>query len=159
VIVSADSSELILGEAVETYVFNSQIVSLPDGSMALIAPIECRDHARVGKFLQRVLATSPIRVIHYQDVRQSMNNGGGPACLRLRVAVTDEELKRIHPGVIFTNELHAKLKYWIERYYRDDLAPVDLADPSLRRESDVALNELATLLGIPGIYDFTNTPA
>jgi succinylarginine dihydrolase len=159
VIISADSAELTLEEAVQTYVFNSQLVTMPDGSMALIAPIECQDHARVQQFLQRVLATSPIRAIHYQDVRQSMNNGGGPACLRLRVAVNEEQLSGVHPGVLFSDAIHAKLKAWIERHYRNSLDPADLADPSLRQESDAALDELAKLLGIPGIYDLQNIPA
>jgi succinylarginine dihydrolase len=159
VIISADSTELTLEEAVQTYVFNSQIVTLSDGSMALIAPIECRDHARVQQFLQRVLASSPIRAVHYQDVHQSMNNGGGPACLRLRVVVTPDEFKRINPGVLFTPELYTRLKNWIERHYRDSLAPEDLAHPRLKHESEIALAELAEMLGIPDICGATSPPA
>jgi succinylarginine dihydrolase len=146
IIITADPVELTLDEAVQTYVFNSQLVTLPDGSMSLIAPIECREHARVQRFLQRVLAAGPITSVHYQDVRQSMNNGGGPACLRLRVVLTEDELKRVHPGVMFSDDLYAKLQKWIERHYRESLHADDLIDASFMRETTDTLNDLLLLL-------------
>jgi succinylarginine dihydrolase len=149
-IIATEPGELRLSDAVETYLFNSQLVTLPDGSMALIAPIECREHPRVQGFLQRAMAlpNNPIGQVHYLDVRQSMQNGGGPACLRLRVVITEEELGYVARGVIFNDELYAKLVAWVNRHYRETLGPEDLADPALMRESYDALDELSALLGI-----------
>ena len=145
----ADENELSLADAVESYVFNSQIVTHGDGKMSLIAPIECRDHPRVQNFLRRVLnSKSPIRNVHYLDVRQSMNNGGGPACLRLRVVLTEAQLRKVHPSVLFNNDLYDRLTAWVGRHYRESLSPNDLVDPSLLNESRAAMEELMQLLGL-----------
>ncbi|HSV12783.1 MAG TPA: N-succinylarginine dihydrolase, partial [Tepidisphaeraceae bacterium] len=148
-IIAAAEAELSLADAVQSYVFNSQLVTLPDGAMALIAPVECRDHPRVQAFLQRVLAEdNPIRAVHYLDVRQSMFNGGGPACLRLRVVLTDEQLRAVHAGVMLDEALYAKLVASVKRHYREMLSAADLADPVLMRETAAALADLNGLLGL-----------
>jgi succinylarginine dihydrolase len=82
-----------------------------------------------------------------------MRNGGGPACLRLRVSLTDDEAAAMHQGVIMTEALYSTLVPWVERHYRDQLAPQDLADPQLAIECAAALEELERLLGLPGLYD------
>jgi len=84
-----------------------------------------------------------------------MNNGGGPACLRLRVVLTEQERSLANPSVFFlTDELYGSLKEWIERHYRDRLVPGDLADPELLDESRRALDELTRLLDLGSIYPF-----
>jgi succinylarginine dihydrolase len=83
-----------------------------------------------------------------------MRNGGGPACLRLRVPLTEREIAAAHPGVFFTPELHAQLTAWVIRHYRDRLSPADLADPNLLEESQRALDELSGILSLGAIYDF-----
>jgi succinylarginine dihydrolase len=139
----AEEDELSLPDAVSTYLFNSQIVALPDGSMAIIAPLECRDHAGVQRFLSRVLeAGSPLQSVHYVDLRQSMHNGGGPACLRLRVVMTESQCKNF----AMDDSMFDKLSAIIHHRYRDDLHPDDLADPSLISESQVALAEIQQAL-------------
>ncbi|UCH30923.1 MAG: N-succinylarginine dihydrolase, partial [Myxococcales bacterium] len=81
-----------LEEAVASYLFNSQLVTLPTGGMALIVPRECRVATRVWDYLEKLPTAHPVvERIEVVDVRQSMRNGGGPACLRLRVVLTDEE--------------------------------------------------------------------
>jgi succinylarginine dihydrolase len=148
-------SEVPLGDAIASYLFNSQIVSLPDGSMALIAPVEARENSRARKFLESLGARgTPIRQVFFVDVRQSMNNGGGPACLRLRVVMSDRERSLANPGVFFSDELYGSLKSWIERHYRDRLLPGDLADPKLLEESRSALSELTSILNLGSIYPF-----
>jgi succinylarginine dihydrolase len=123
--------------------------------MALIAPVESRDNPRTRKFLDDLLNQStPIRRVHFVDVRQSMNNGGGPACLRLRVQLSDRERSLINPGVFFTDALHESLKSWINRHYRDRLTPSDLADPNLLEESRRALDELTGILKLGSVYPF-----
>lgn len=139
-----------LKDAIGTYLFNSQLVTLPSGEMTLIAPIECREHAAVAEFIQSLIESdNPIRTVHYVDVRQSMRNGGGPACLRLRVVVTESELARIHPGVLLTDSLYADLVSGVNEYYRDVLRPEDLADPLLAREAMAAVDALGKQLNVP----------
>ncbi|HEY3593750.1 MAG TPA: N-succinylarginine dihydrolase, partial [Polyangiaceae bacterium] len=83
-LVVASQSELPVEGAVGSYAFNSQLLTLDDGSMILLAPSESRDHARARAFLQRVVdSDNPVKRVEYLDLRQSMHNGGGPACLRL----------------------------------------------------------------------------
>jgi succinylarginine dihydrolase len=148
-------SEVPLADAVSSYLFNSQLVSLPDGTMALIAPTESRDNPRTREFLDNLLArNTPIRQVHFVEVRQSMNNGGGPACLRLRVVLTERERSLVNPAVFLTDALYESLKQWINRHYRDRLTPSDLADPQLLDESRRALDELTRVLKLGSIYPF-----
>lgn len=85
-IVEVPASAVSLADAIASYLFNAQLVTLPDGGMALILPTEARDNARVWSWLEALIATNgPIRRLVPVEVRQSMSNGGGPACLRLRV--------------------------------------------------------------------------
>jgi succinylarginine dihydrolase len=151
-VIEAAEDCVSLKDAISSYLFNSQLVTLPTGGMALIAPVECRENARVAEFIQSVIeADNPIQSTHYIDVRQSMRNGGGPACLRLRVVLTEAELSRVNASVLLTESLYADLIGWVNRHYRDVLRPEDLADPLLARESAQALDELSQLLKLPGI--------
>ena len=142
-------------DAVESYLFNSQLVSLPDGTMSLIAPIECRQRSEVKQCIDRIIgADNPIRSVHYLDVRQSMKNGGGPACLRLRVVLGERELSAAHAGIFLTDSLYTELTAWVARHYRDCLRPEDLADPKLAEESRAALDELTRILRVGAMYPF-----
>lgn len=156
VVLKVPARAVPLADAVKSYFFNSQIVTLPDGRMALIAPRDCRENRRVHAFVRELIGRgdTPLREAHYFDLRQSMRNGGGPACLRLRVVLTDAELGAIAPGVRFTPELDARLVAWVKQHYRDRLALRDLADPALLEESRRALDELTQLLGLSSLYPF-----
>ncbi|GAB4265292.1 MAG: N-succinylarginine dihydrolase [Deferrisomatales bacterium] len=144
-----------LPAAVASYLFNSQLVSLPGGGMALIAPAECLEDGAVREVIEELVAgDSPLRQVHYVDVRQSMQNGGGPACLRLRVVLTPEELGAVGPRVLLDEALYAELVDWVGRRYRDRLTPSELADPQLLEESRAALDELTTVLGLGSMYEF-----
>src|SRR5581483_11147218 len=91
-IIVVPECDVTLDEAVETYLFNSQILSRADGRMTMIAPAECIEHPRVRAFLQSMLQRqSSINEIIALDLHQSMRNGGGPACLRLRVPLEASE--------------------------------------------------------------------
>lgn len=150
------NSEVTLNEAVQTYLFNSQLLTLHDGSMALIAPKECEENQAVSSRVKAMCedSSNPVNTAHFLDVRESMRNGGGPACLRLRVALTDAELAAMHQGVLLTDALYGQLTAWVEKHYRDSLAPADLADPHLAEESYRALDELTQILGLGAIYPF-----
>lgn len=149
-------SEVSVTDAVRTYLFNSQLISLPHDAMALILPVESEGHPGISRLVQRMVSseTCPVKSAIYLNVRESMRNGGGPACLRLRVPLTSEEVSAVAPGCLWTPAGHAALESWVRRHYREELSPSDLADPQLLRESRAALDELTGLLGIGPIYDF-----
>ncbi len=155
VVIEVPEQAVSLADAVDTYLFNSQLVTLPAGGMALVCPAECRRHAATSRWLDGLVAAGgPVVAVHPVDVRQSMHNGGGPACLRLRVVLTPADLAAVHPGVMATPERLATLEAWVRRHYRDRLSIADLADPALLAESRRALDELTGILDLPGPYGF-----
>lgn len=153
--IEVKTSEVSVEDAVQTYLFNTQLITLPSGKMAIIAPTECQENDRVAGYLaQLVTRDTPIQQVHYMDVKQSMRNGGGPACLRLRVALNDTELAAVNPAVILTDALFNRLNQWVDKHYRDELAVADLADPNLLEESRTALDELTQILKLGSVYPF-----
>jgi len=146
---------LPLERAVSSYLFNSQLVTLPNGQTRLICPEECRGDDAVQAAIGQLQTKCPnVSSVEYVDVRQSMQNGGGPACLRLRVVLTVEQLLEIPQLLIIEENMYARLSSWVERHYRDELALADLADERLLRESEIALNELTEILDLGPIYPF-----
>ncbi len=155
VLMKASVEELSVKAAVSAYPFNSQVLSLPDGKMCVVAPTESKENSESKAFLDKVLeSNSPIKQIHYIDLRQSMQNGGGPACLRLRVPLTETEIQSLSAKVMLTNTIYERLTIWVAKHYRDRIEAKDLADPHLARESMVALDELTKIIGLGNIYDF-----
>ena len=123
-IIEVSSREVSLAAAVSTYLFNSQFLDLPDGRVLLLAARECREHPAVSRYLTALPGKGlGIDAVEYADLRQSMRNGGGPACLRLRVALTEPEWGRVPAGVKFDETLYRRLKAWVEKHYRDRLFP------------------------------------
>ena len=142
-------------DAVATYLFNSQLLSREDGSMVLVVPQESQEHAGVWRYLNGLLAEdNPIRDLKVFDLRESMANGGGPACLRLRVVLTEAERQAVNPSVMMNDALFNQLNGWVDRYYRDRLTQADLADPLLLREGREALDQLSQLLDLGSVYAF-----
>jgi succinylarginine dihydrolase len=147
--------ELPLADAVGTYLFNSQLLERDDGRFLLVAPAECRAHPATAQLLDQLVGSgSPIAEVLTFDLRQSMRNGGGPACLRLRVPLTATERAALRGNVMLDAALGAALDGWIRRHYRDRLAPGDLRDPALLDETRRALDALTQLLRLPPIYRF-----
>ena len=123
--------------------------------MALILPQEAQEHAGVWEYLNELLAgDNPIADLRVFDLRESMANGGGPACLRLRVVLTAEEYQAVNPHVLMNDTLFATLNDWVDRYYRDRLTQADLADPQLLREGRDALDRLTQILQLGSVYPF-----
>jgi succinylarginine dihydrolase len=121
-----------LARAVSSYLFNSQLVSLPSGAMALIVPAETREDAIVWAEVQRILAAdNPITEVHVADVRESMKNGGGPACLRLRVPMDEAALAAVRPGYILDDARWEALARTVEAAWPQTIAPSDLDNPAL----------------------------
>ncbi|QEG23484.1 N-succinylarginine dihydrolase [Mariniblastus fucicola] len=145
--VEFSDSELPIQDAIDSYFFNSQIVSRPSGNMTLICPQEVEETETAFKCAQRLVEDDcPIDEVQFFDLRQSMNNGGGPACLRLRVVVTEEELSLLDSTYRLDDGKAERLGNWIETHYRDTLTLEALADPALAAESANAQNELKKLL-------------
>lgn len=155
VAVEVPEAAVSVDEAVRSYMFNSQLLARPDGKLLLLAPDECRTTPRVWAYLERLVASGgPIAELRVFDLNQSMQNGGGPACLRLRVALNDRELAAVNPRVLLDDALYAALTAWVQRHYRDRLAADDLADPALLHETRTALDELTQLLALGPVYPF-----
>ena len=145
-----------LENAIQSYLFNSQLVNLPNSEdMTLILPMESRENPAVYNYLLDLIEQdTPIKNLEFVDVRQSMRNGGGPACLRLRVVLTEQELARVNANFILDDQLFSRLNRWVDKHYRDELRASDLADPELLDESRAALDELTQIMDIGSFYSF-----
>src|SRR5207253_3243027 len=141
---------------VSSYFFNSQIVTAADGTIVLIAPEECRQIAAVHDTIQQLLFDPycPISRVLFLDLRESMKNGGGPACLRNRVVLTEEESAAVPRRVFLDEQSFADLGNWAEQHYRESLVLSDFLDPLFRNEVATALDELTRILGLGSIYAF-----
>ena len=145
-----------LRDAIKSYLFNSQLITLKPGHDVLVAPRECEEIESVRQYLKELTSRpqSQIREVKYFDLRQSMQNGGGPACLRLRVVLTEAELKAANQNALLTESNYDTLCNWVKKHYRDRLAPSDLADPELLLTNRRALDELTQILNLGSVYPF-----
>jgi len=154
-IIEAPTELVSVQDAVSSYLFNSQLLSLPNGKTALVIPQECENNANVWQYLQSlVTGDSPIDQTLVFDLKQSMSNGGGPACLRLRVVMNEAEIAAANQATLMNDNLFSTLNNWVETHYRDRLTEADLADPKLLMESRTALDELTKILELGSIYPF-----
>lgn len=157
--IRVSENQVSLNEAVESYLFNSQIVTLPDQTMRFIAPAECETIPSVKRFLDEMKSQNVIKEIHHFPLHESMANGGGPACLRLRIVLTEKERKAANQAVFMDETLYQQLVQWVEKHYRDRLSPQDLADPQLLTESRAALDELTQIFKLGSVYPFQKSQA
>ena len=155
VVALAREADVPLSEAVSTYLFNSELCALDGGRLALVAPRQAERSESARRFLDRLVAEpTPVDRIVYADLSASMKNGGGPACLRLAIPLTDEEHAAVRGRVFVDDDLDRLLVAWVDKHYRDRLALDDLADPALYVECLTALDELTALLELGSVYDF-----
>jgi succinylarginine dihydrolase len=151
----ARESELPLADAVAAYPFNSQLLELANGGLRLVAPREAQRNSAARGFLERAMAEAPeLGGVDYLDVNGSMRNGGGPACLRLRVPLTPDESASLRGRVLLDEQLERELEAIVTRRYRERLELADLADPALLNEARTALDELTQALGLGSVYEF-----
>jgi succinylarginine dihydrolase len=150
-----------LDDAVTSYLFNSQLLRLPGAStLTLIAPSEVRENNRTASYVAEMITqpNAAIGNVEYVEVRESMRNGGGPACLRLRIVMTSTERAAAAQGFFLTDALADTLEAWVRKHYREELAPNDLADPALVTETQTALDELTRILPLGSdFYPFQRT--
>ncbi|MEM9573375.1 MAG: N-succinylarginine dihydrolase [Pseudomonadota bacterium] len=143
-------SDVPLQDAIKSYLFNSQLLQWPgEDRLVLLAPTETRDTESTRLYCERLVeGNGPIGRVEYVDVRQSMRNGGGPACLRLRVVMTAEERAACHQGVLLDEARIDALQAVVRVTYRDRLSSADLADPKFAEECRVARSEVMRVLGL-----------
>jgi succinylarginine dihydrolase len=154
--IEVPANQVSMQDAVTSYLFNSQLVTLPTGGMALILPTECEANPAVFNYVKQLQSehSKIFTDVRYLEVKQSMRNGGGPACLRLRVVLTEQELAGTHQRVLMNDQLYGELVTWAKKHYRDRLTLDDLRDVKLLTECRTALDELTTILGVGSIYPF-----
>ncbi len=153
-IIEAKADAVSLDDCIKSYLFNSQLLTLPGGEMALLLPQESEENPRVKAFLDETVArNNPINRVIFKNVRESMRNGGGPACLRLRVVLSEEEAAAADQHFILNDEKISALEGWVNAHYRDRITPDDLRDPALMEESYTAMQALTDLLGMGAFYD------
>jgi succinylarginine dihydrolase len=151
-IAEISESQLPLTEAITSYLFNSQLLSTRDG-IILVAPKQAGE-GRAGACLRRLVDEGMITRYELLDLDESMANGGGPACLRLRVPLTQAEEAAFPAGLMLDESRIVILEGWVDRHYRDRVLPGDLGDPLMIDEGRRALVDLCALLGLPAIYGF-----
>lgn len=156
VFIEVPATRVTVDDAVASYLFNSQLICLPQGGMRLIVAQDSAEHPAAWQEIQRIVEdpTNPILGAEVFDLRQSMRNGGGPACLRLRVVLSEPERAAVNPRVWLTAERADELEAWVRRHYRDRLVLADLADPVLLDESRIALDRLTQILNLGSVYEF-----
>ena len=147
-VIEVPAAAVSLGTAIATYLFNSQLVTLTAGGMALILPEESRaDDAVRGWLAGLVASNGPIRAVHYVEVRESMRNGGGPACLRLRVAA---DAATVDPRFLLDAAKADTLARVIETHWPERISTADLGNPGLWAQ---AWQARRALLGATGLLE------
>jgi len=139
-----------LQDAVASYLFNSQLIDTGGGRRVLVVPVECRENAAVWAYLEAIAADPgcPVDGMLVCDLKQSMRNGGGPACLRLRVAMTEVERRMVRARVFLDDRLYDDLGNWVVAHYRESLTTDELRDPALIRETQDAMQDLQRLMNL-----------
>jgi len=150
-IVEVPAARVSLADAISSYLFNAQLVTLPDGVMALIVPDEARMTPSVWKWLgEHVAGNGPIRRVEVVDVRESMANGGGPACLRLRVVA---DPATIDPRFLVDDAKLARIAAVIEAHWPEAIPHDAIADPALVARIEAAYRALLDALDLVGLID------
>jgi succinylarginine dihydrolase len=145
-VVEVPSSAVSLVEAIRTYLFNAQLLTLPDGTMALVVPEECRESATVWSWVEKMLAgNGPIRQVIPVDVRQSMANGGGPACLRLRVVC---DPATVDPRFLLDETRIELIERVIAARWPEQVDPADLGSAALADSVIAARLALLDAIGL-----------
>jgi len=128
-VIEVPAARVSLTDAVQSYLFNAQLVTLPDDAMALILPGEARENGAVWSWLNDTVAgNGPIRRLEVVDVRQSMRNGGGPACLRLRVVC---DPATVDPRFLVDEAKLDRITRVVEAHWPEEIAIADLGNPAL----------------------------
>jgi succinylarginine dihydrolase len=150
-IVEVPADRVSLADAIASYLFNAQLATLPSGEMALILPSEARETPSVWRWLEEhVAGNGPIRRLEVVDVRQSMANGGGPACLRLRVVA---DPARVDPRFLVDDTALDRIAGVIEAHWPEAIPFDAIGDAALVARIEKARDALLRALGIVELID------
>jgi succinylarginine dihydrolase len=150
-IVEVPAAQVSLADAIASYLFNAQLVTLPSGESALILPSEARETPSVWRWLQaHVAGNGPIRQLEVVDVRQSMANGGGPACLRLRVVA---DPATIDPRFLIDEAALDRIAAVVEDHWPETIAQDEIGDAALIHRIEQARIVLLEALDLVGLID------
>ena len=150
-VVEVPASAVSLADAIGSYLFNAQLLSLEDGGMALVLPEESRTNERVwGWLTEMVEGNGPIRALYPYDLKQSMANGGGPACLRLRVVA---DPATVDPRFMVDEAKLDRIARVIAAHWPEAIGPADLADPQLWQKVRDARAALLEELDLAALID------
>jgi succinylarginine dihydrolase len=145
-LVEVSEKDVPLQDAITSYLFNGQLVSPPDGEMTLIVPSESRETPRVWAWIEKhVAGNGPIRRVEVVDVRQSMANGGGPACLRLRAVAAPSA---VDPRFLVDNDKLERIAELVERRWPSEIHNEELKSAALVGEIEEARAALLELLDL-----------
>ena len=145
-LVEVAANDVPLVDAITSYLFNSQLVTLDDGTMILVAPTECAETSSVKAWIDaHVASNGAIRRVEFVDVRQSMANGGGPACLRLRVQCDPDE---VDPRFLVDMDKLDRLAAVIEKHWPDEIPSNAIQEPALVQTVIAARRALLAELGL-----------
>ncbi|NND97636.1 MAG: N-succinylarginine dihydrolase [Pirellulaceae bacterium] len=146
--IAVPSSELSIQDTVATYLFNSQIVGPSDGpSPVILCPAQVNEHSDAKRIVDRWCNQDKLfRSAHFLDLRQSMAGGGGPACLRLRVPLTEDVIDVVPEYRRFSDENYQNLKAAIEQFYPESLSFADLSNPAFVEQTSHAAEEITQRL-------------
>jgi len=144
--VEVAAAEVPIADAIKSYLFNAQLVTSPRGETTLIVPGEARDTPSVWRWIERhVAGNGPIRNVEVVDVRQSMANGGGPACLRLRVVADPES---VDPRFLVDNAKLDRIATIIDRHWPAEIHVEDIQKPALIADVERARAALLEMLDL-----------
>lgn len=148
------SEDISLDNLVSSYLLNSQLITVKNNEMMMLLPEEVQNHPNCMRWLDEIKSSSPIKHLEFVDIRQSMMNGGGPACLRFKTVVNSDEFDQINKKFILSPEKLMNMRALVSKHFRDKLNPEDLLDIKLMQESFSFLDELTQLLELGCIYHF-----
>ena len=148
------SEDISLDDLVLSYLLNSQLITVENNEMMMLLPEEVQNHSNCMQWLEKIKSSSPIEHIEFVDIRQSMMNGGGPACLRFKTVVNDDEFNQVNKNFLLNPKKLMDLRSLVSKHYRDKLNPEDLSDIKFMEESYRFLDELTQLLDLGSIYHF-----
>ena len=148
-VVEVPAEAVSMAEAIRTYLFNAQLLTLPTGEMALVVPEECRESPDVWRFCEQMIAgNGPIRQVIPVDVRQSMANGGGPACLRLRVVA---DPATVDPRFLLNEAKADLLETVIAKKWPEQIDPADIGSDALASSVRAARSALLDALDLSAL--------
>ena len=148
------SEDISLDDLVSSYLLNSQLITVDNNEMMMLLPEEVHNHPNCMRWLEEIKSSSPIKHLEFVDIRQSMMNGGGPACLRFKAVVNNDEFDKLNEKFLLSPTKLMDLRALVSKHYRDKLYPEDLLDIKFMQESYTFLDELTQLLDLGDIYNF-----